>query len=33
MEINREHILFVEDLKPDSQVVRAIKDYLAANPR
>lgn len=28
MKINREHILFVEDLKMDSQVVNAIKDYL-----
>jgi len=33
MEINRDQILFVEDLKPDSQVVTAIKDYLLANPR
>ena len=33
MEINRDQILFVEDLKSDSQVVRAIKDYLAANPK
>ena len=33
MEINRDQILFVEDLKPDSQVVRAIKDYRAANPK
>jgi len=33
MEINRDQILFVEDLKPDSQVVTAIKDYLEANPR
>ena len=33
MEINREQILFIEDLKPDSQVVRAIKDYKAANPK
>src|SRR3989344_3278876 len=33
MEINRDQILFVEDLKPDSQVVRAINDYRAANPK
>jgi len=33
MEINRDQILFVEDLKPDSQVVRAIRDYRAANPK
>ncbi|MDO8430089.1 MAG: hypothetical protein Q7S73_01865 [bacterium] len=33
MEINRDQILFIEDLKPDSQVVRAINDYRAANPK
>lgn len=27
MEINREHILFIEDLKADSKVVKAIQDY------
>ncbi len=27
MEINREHILFIEDLKDDSQVVHAIQTY------
>lgn len=27
MEINREHILFIEDLKDDSKVVKAIKDF------
>ena len=27
MEINREHVLFVEDMKPDSKVVKAINDY------
>jgi hypothetical protein len=27
MEINREHILFIEDLKSDSKVVKAIQDY------
>lgn len=27
MEINRDHILFVEDLKTDSQVVQAIEQY------
>lgn len=29
MRINREHILFVEDLKEDSQVVKAITNYKA----
>ena len=33
MEINRDQILFIEDLKPDSQVVRAINDYRVANPK
>jgi len=33
MEINRDQILFVEDLKDNSQVVQAIKNYRAANPR
>ena len=27
MRINKEHVLFVEDLKSDSQVVSAIADY------
>ncbi len=27
MEINKEHILFVEDMKSDSKVVKAIQDY------
>lgn len=27
MEINRDHILFIEDLKPDSQVILAIDSY------
>lgn len=27
MEINRDHILFVEDLKSDSQVVQGIEQY------
>ena len=27
MRVNRDHILFVEDLKSDSQVVAAIADY------
>jgi len=27
MEINKEHILFVEDMKSDSKVVKAILDY------
>ena len=27
MRINRDHILFIEDLKPDSKVVEAIKNY------
>lgn len=31
MRINKEHILFVEDLKPDSQVVTAIENFKAAN--
>lgn len=30
MKINRDQILFYEDLKEDSQVVKAIKDYKAA---
>lgn len=28
MRINREHVVFIEDLKPDSQVVQAIDRYL-----
>ncbi|MEK7552853.1 MAG: hypothetical protein AAB505_01970 [Patescibacteria group bacterium] len=27
MRINQEHILFIEDLKPDSQVIQAIAKY------
>lgn len=27
MEINKEHVLFVEDMKSDSKVVKAIQDY------
>src|SRR3989338_1563719 len=27
MRINRDHILFIEDLKPDSQVVKAIENF------
>ncbi len=27
MEINRDHILFIEDMKADSKVVEAISDY------
>ena len=27
MKINKDHILFIEDLKPDSQVVRAIEAF------
>ncbi len=27
MRINKDHILFIEDLKPDSQVVVAIKNF------
>ena len=30
MEINRDHILFIEDLKPESQVVKAIEQYKAS---
>lgn len=30
MRINREHVVFIEDLKPDSQVVKAIDNYLQA---
>jgi len=29
MRINRDHILFVEDLKPDSRVVQAIEQFKA----
>ena len=29
MKINRDHILFIEDLKPDSQVVQGIKQFNA----
>jgi hypothetical protein len=31
MRINRDHILFVEDLKSDSQVVQGIKRFKAGN--
>ena len=31
MEINRDQILFIEDLKPNSQVVMAIKNYKTGN--
>lgn len=27
LEINREHVLFIQDLKSDSKVVKAIKDF------
>lgn len=27
MEINAAHVLFIEDMKPDSKVVNAIRDY------
>ena len=27
MYINREHVLFIEDLQPDSKVVQAIEAY------
>lgn len=27
MEINRQHVLFIEDLKSDSKVVKAIQDF------
>ncbi len=30
MKINRDHILFIEDLKPGSQVVKAILQYKAS---
>ncbi len=33
MHINRDHILFFEDLKADGQVVTAIKDYKANPPQ
>ncbi|MBU0546314.1 hypothetical protein KKA13_03615 [Patescibacteria group bacterium] len=29
MEINRDHILFIEDLRPDSKVAQAIEKYSA----
>ena len=32
MEINRDHILFIEDLKPESQVVKAIEQYKTNQP-
>lgn len=28
MRINRQHVLYIEDLKDDSKVVKAIKDYI-----
>lgn len=31
MEINKDHILFIEDMKPDSKVVKAIQDYKSKN--
>ncbi|MBT5808564.1 hypothetical protein HOI18_04810 [Candidatus Uhrbacteria bacterium] len=31
MEINVEHILFIEDMKGDSKVVQAINDYKTSN--
>ncbi len=31
MSINRDHILFIEDLKSDSQVVKAIRSYTSPN--
>jgi hypothetical protein len=31
MEINADHILFIEDMKDDSKVVQAIKDYKSKN--
>lgn len=32
MRINRDQILFVEDLKPDSQVTKAIEQYKTSQP-
>jgi hypothetical protein len=32
MRINRDQILFVEDLKPESRVVQAIEQFKKANP-
>ena len=32
MKINRDHILFYEDLKEDGQVVQAVKKYKTDNP-
>jgi hypothetical protein len=32
MRINRDSILFIEDLKPDSKVVQAIDQFKKANP-
>ena len=31
MKINRDHILFIENLRPDSQVVKGIEKYKADN--
>ncbi len=31
MEINKDHILFIEDMKPESKVVRAILEYKSNN--
>ncbi len=31
MRINRDHILFIENLKTDSQVVKAIESYKSSN--
>lgn len=33
MRINREHILFIEDLKPDSEVTKAINNFKAAQKK
>lgn len=33
MKINRDHILFIEDLKSDSQVVQAIAKYKEQQPK
>lgn len=32
IKLNRQHILYVEELKEDSKVVKAISDYKAKNP-
>lgn len=33
MEINRDHVLFIEDLKTDSQVVQAIEKYIESQTK